>query len=270
VLQGRQSQRDEPGDLDNLYVRSGRTQELIPLANLVRTRDVADAGELRRFNRMRAATLEANLAPGFALGDALAALERIAREVLPPNAVLDHKGQSREFLESSTAAYFTFGMALLIVFLVLAAQFESFVHPLVILLTVPLAVAGGLYGLWISGSTLNIYSQIAMTILVGIAAKNGILIVEFANQLRAAGQALDPAIRQACLVRLRPILMTSLATVMGVVPLIFTAGAGAGSRFTIGVVIFSGVLFTTALTLFVVPVFYRILARRVHVQEPAA
>jgi multidrug efflux pump len=269
ILQGQESQRDEPGDLDNLYVRSGRTSELIPLANLVRTRDVADAGELRRFNRMRAATLEANLAPGYALGDALADLEGIARQELPPHAVLDHKGQSREFRESSTAAYFTFAMALLIVFLVLAAQFESFVHPLVILLTVPLAVAGGLYGLWVSGSTLNIYSQIAMTILVGIAAKNGILIVEFANQLRAAGQSLDDAIRQASLIRLRPILMTSLATVMGVVPLMLTSGAGEASRRAIGVVIFSGVLFTTALTLFVVPVFYRLLARRVHVAEEA-
>jgi multidrug efflux pump len=188
---------------------------------------------------------------------------------VPAHAVIDYKGQSREFRESSSAAYFTFGMALLIVFLVLAAQFESFVHPLVILLTVPLAVAGGLFGLWVSASTLNIYSQIAMTILVGIAAKNGILIVEFANQLRQAGRTLDAAIRQACQVRLRPILMTSLATVMGVVPLIFTSGAGAGSREAIGVVIFAGVLFTTALTLFVVPVFYRILARRVHVAQAA-
>jgi multidrug efflux pump len=268
VLQGRESQRDESGDLGNLYVRSSRTDELIPLTNLVRTRSVADAGELRRFNRMRAATIEANLAPGYALGDALEALEGIAREVLPPHAVLDYKAQSREFRESSTAAYFTFAMALLIVFLVLAAQFESFVHPLVILLTVPLAVAGGLYGLWVSGGTLNIYSQIAMTILVGIAAKNGILIVEFANQLREAGQSLDAAIRQASLVRLRPILMTSLATVMGVVPLILTSGAGAGSRQTIGVVIFAGVLFTTALTLFVVPVCYRLLAREARAAGP--
>jgi multidrug efflux pump len=261
ILQGQDEQRDEPADLTNLYVRSARTAELIPLANLVSLRNVADAGELRRFNRMRAATLEANLAPGYTLGEGLAALERIAREVLPAHAVIDYKGASREFRESSTAAYFTFGMALLIVYLVLAAQFESFVHPFVILLTVPLAVAGGLYGLWVSHSTLNIYSQIAMTILVGIAAKNGILIVEFANQLRAAGLELDAAIRQASLVRLRPILMTGLSTTMGVVPLMLTSGAGAASREAIGVVIFSGGLFATALTLFVVPVCYRLLAR---------
>jgi multidrug efflux pump len=263
ILQGGESQRDDPGDLDNLYVRSARTRELIPLTNLVRSRSVADAGDLRRWNRMRATTLEANLAPGYALGEALSDLERVAREVLPPHAVIDYKGQSREFYESSTAAYFTFGMALLIVFLVLAAQFESFSDPLVILLTVPLAVAGGLLGLWVAGATLNIYSQIAMTILVGIAAKNGILIVEFANQLRDQGLSVDDAIRRASQIRLRPILMTSLATVMGVVPLILTSGAGAGSRSTIGVVIFSGALFTTALTLFVVPVCYRVLARRV-------
>jgi len=264
ILQGHESQRDEPGDLDNLYVRSGRTGELIPLANLVQTRSVADAGDLRRWNRMRSSTLEANLAPGYALGEALEDLERVAREVLPPHAVIDYKGQSREFYESSTAAYFSFAMALLIVFLVLAAQFESFSDPLVILLTVPLAVAGGLFGLWItSGATLNIYSQIALTILVGIAAKNGILIVEFANQLRDQGLSADDAIRRSSQIRLRPILMTSFATIMGVVPLMLTSGAGAASRSTIGVVIFWGALFTTAFTLFVVPVTYRVLARRV-------
>jgi multidrug efflux pump len=262
MLQAQASQRAQPGDLANLYVRSERTRELIPLASLVSMREIADAGELRRFNRLRAATVEAGLAPGHALGEALGELERAAREVLPPEAVIDYKGQSREFHESGRAMYFSFGVALLIVFLVLAAQFESFVQPLIILLTVPLAVAGALLGLWLIGSTLNLYSQIGMTILIGLAAKNGILIVEFANQLRAAGEPFDQALRQTAATRLRPILMTALSTSLGALPLILASGAGAESRLTIGTVIFSGVLFATVFTLFVVPVAYAVISRR--------
>ena len=274
VLQAIDSQRASPTDLTNLYVRSQRTGALIPLSNLVRIREQADAGTLRRFNRLPAATIEAGLAPGVSLGDGLAALENLAREILPSSAHFDYDGDSLEFVESSGAAYFTFALALLIVFLVLAAQFESFVHPLVIMLTVPLAVSGGLaglfltslgadlFGLWETRGTLNIYSQIGMTILIGLATKNGILLVEFANQLRAQGIAFETAIRDAARARLRPILMTSISTALGAFPLVIGSGPGSGGRRAIGIVVFAGVLVATFLTLFVVPVAYSILARR--------
>ncbi len=274
VLQAIDTQRASPTDLTNLYVRSDRTGELIPLSNLVRVREQADAGTLRRFNRLPAATIEAGLAPGVSLGDGLGALEDLARGILPESAHFDYDGDSLEFVESSGAAYFTFALALLIVFLVLAAQFESFVHPMVIMLTVPLAVAGGLAGLWLTTvgadrlglwetrGTLNIYSQIGMTILIGLAAKNGILLVEFANQLRAQGIAFETALREASKARLRPILMTSISTALGAFPLVIGAGPGSGGRRAIGIVVFAGVLVATFLTLFVVPVAYALFARR--------
>ncbi|NQZ96136.1 MAG: efflux RND transporter permease subunit [Myxococcales bacterium] len=262
IVQAMESQRASPGDLTNLFVRSDTSGELIPLSSLVTTREIAAPSTLRRFNRLPAATIEANLGPGLALGEALERLHALAREELPATAQFDFKGISREFRESSLAAYFTFGLALLVVFLVLAAQFESFVHPLVIMLTVPLAIAGALIGLLVMGGTLNIYSQIGMTILIGLAAKNGILIVEFANRLRDAGREFDDAVLEAAETRLRPILMTGISTAVGALPLILGGGAGAGGRGTIGVVVFSGVLFATFFTLFVVPVAYVVLARR--------
>lgn len=274
VLQAEESQRASPTDLANLYVRSDRTGELIPLSNLVAVREQAAPGELRRFNRLPATTIEASLGAGVSLGEGLDALERVAREVLPDRAHFDYDGDSLEFVESSSAAYFTFALALLIVFLVLAAQFESFVHPVVIMLTVPLAVSGalaGLYaatwgaeslGLWETRGSLNIYSQIGMTILIGLAAKNGILLVEFTNQLRARGVDFDEAVRQAAHGRLRPILMTGISTALGALPLVLGSGPGSGGRRSIGIVVFAGVLTATFLTLFVVPVAYRTLARR--------
>jgi multidrug efflux pump len=274
VVQAEEEQRSSPTDLTNLYVRSERTNELIPLSNLVHLREQADAGKLRRFNRLPAATIAGSLAPGVSLGEGLFALERVAREVLPDSAHFDYDGDSLEFVESSSAAYFTFGLALLIVFLVLAAQFESFVHPIVIMLSVPLAVSGalaGLYGatlgaeslgLWETRGSLNIYSQIGMTILIGLATKNGILLVEFTNQLRARGIAFDDAIREAARGRLRPILMTGISTALGALPLVLGSGPGSGGRRAIGIVVFTGVLTATFLTLFVVPVAYSILGRR--------
>jgi multidrug efflux pump len=205
-------------------------------------------------------TISANLAPGYPLGEAIAYMERIAEEELPSNARIDFKGQSRELQESSASVAVTFGLALLVVFLVLAAQFESFVHPVIIMATVPLAVAGALLGLFLVDGTLNIYSQIGIVMMVGLAAKNGILIVEFANQLRDAGRDVPTAIREAARLRLRPIVMTSISTVIGVLPLILGTGAGAESRMAIGVVVFAGVLFSTFLTLGVVPIFYQLLA----------
>ena len=180
---------------------------------------------------------------------------------MPSEASFDFKGESLEYKESGAGLYFTFGLAFLIVFLVMAAQFESFVHPFVIMLTVPLAVAGALLGIFLTDGTLNIYSQIGIIMLVGIATKNGILIVEFANQLRDAGHVFQDALLEAARVRFRPVVMTALSTLMGSIPLMLAAGAGAESRETLGVVIFSGVSVTTAMTLFVVPIFYRVLAK---------
>ncbi len=261
MLQARAEDRASPSDLSNLYVRSQRSGELVPLANLVSLREVAEAGSLNRFNRLRAITISAALAPGYTLGEAIAWVEQTAAEVLPETAQIDWKGESREYRSAGGAVLFTFAMALLIVYLVLAAQFESFAHPLVIMLTVPLAVFGALAGLWLAGNSLNLFSQIGIVMLVGLAAKNGILIVEFANQLRDEGRSVRDAIVEASAVRLRPILMTSIATIVGAVPLVVAAGPGSASRATIGIVVIAGVAFSTLLSLFVVPAFYAVLAR---------
>ncbi len=260
MLQAQRENRATPADLDNLYVRSQRSGELIPLANLVRLSELAEPGQLNRFNRLRAITLSAGLMPGYTLGEALAWIEQAAREELPPTAQIDYKGDSREYKKAGGAVVLTFGLALLIVFLVLAAQFESFIHPLVIMLTVPLAVLGALIGLWLTGGTLNLFSQIGIVMLIGLAAKNGILIVEFANQLRDEGRSVAEAIAEAASVRLRPILMTSVATIAGALPLVLAGGPGSASRATIGVVVIFGVAFSTLLSLFVVPSFYALLA----------
>ncbi|GAB4572994.1 MAG: efflux RND transporter permease subunit [Rhodothalassiaceae bacterium] len=261
IMRGRDEDRRTPSDLTNIYVRSTRSGELIPLSNLVTIREQAASPSLNRYNRVRALTLTAQLAEGYSLGEALADLESLVEVRLPDAVSVDYKGESRELKDAGGAVVFTFAMAFLVVFLILAAQFESFIHPFVIMLTVPLAAAGGLFGLYVAGSTLNIYSQIGLVMLIGLAAKNGILIVEFANQLRDAGRSVREAVVEASLIRLRPIVMTSLSTVMGSVPLIIATGPGSASRLTIGVVIFSGVSLATLLTLFMVPVFYDMLAR---------
>jgi multidrug efflux pump len=259
VLQAAAGERATPTDLSNLYVRS-RSGALVPLASVVSVQERAEASSLGRFNRLRAITLSAGLAPGYTLGEAIDWVRITGRAELPATAQLEFSGQSREYLQSGSAVLFTFGMALLIVFLVLAAQFESFLHPLVIMLTVPLAVLGALLGLYLFGKSLNLFSQIGIVMLVGLAAKNGILIVEFANQRRDAGLSLTQAILDAAATRLRPILMTSVATIAGAMPLMLATGAGAGSRTTIGVVVVFGVTLSTVLSLFVVPAFYLILA----------
>jgi multidrug efflux pump len=259
ILQADRALRAEPADLAAIQVRGGNG-ELIPLSNLVTLTELAEAGSLNRFNRLRAITISAGLAPGYRMGDAIAWAEQVVREELPGTAQVDWKGESREFQKAGGAVLVTFALALLVVYLVLAAQFESFVHPVVIMLTVPLGVGGALLGLWLVGSTLNLFSQIGIVMLIGLAAKNGILIVEFANQLRDEGREVRDAIVEACAVRLRPILMTSVATVMGAVPLVVAAGPGSASRFTIGIVVIFGVSFSTLLSLFVVPAFYRRLA----------
>lgn len=261
VVEGERSLQTSFSDIESIYVRSDRTGQLIPMSNLLSISEYGAAEKLARYNRVRAITLESNLAEGYALSDALAHLEMLVREHLPEEAVIDYKGQSRDFVTSGNSIIFVFILGLVIVFLVLAAQFESFIHPLVIMLTVPLAAGGGLLGLYLTGGSLNIYSQIGLIILVGLAAKNGILIVEFANQLRDQGVRFSRAIVQASEVRFRPILMTGLTTIAGAIPLIITSGAGAETRISIGVVVLCGVISATIFTLFIVPVAYSLIAR---------
>jgi multidrug efflux pump len=261
LVQARAEDRATPRDLSNMFVRSGTTNQLIPLSNLVTFREAGGPQDLNRFERLRSITITSSLAPGFTIAEALDKLSDFVAEELPPEVRMGYRGESREYKESSSSLYFTFGLALLIVFLVLAAQFESWVHPFIIMLTVPLAVTGGLAALLLAGISLNVYSQIGMILLIGIMAKNGILIVEFANQLRDEGKSIAEAIVESSVVRLRPILMTSIATIAGAVPLAFASGAGAESREAIGWVIIGGVSVSTLLTLFVVPAFYLWLAR---------
>ncbi|HEY0975623.1 MAG TPA: efflux RND transporter permease subunit [Solimonas sp.] len=262
MLQADRGDRSSPTDIADIYVRSDTSNRLVPLANVVTLREVAGAATYNRYDRLRAITLSASLAPGYTLGEALRYIEQVAGEELPATARISYKGESRELKESSAALYLTFMLALAVVFLVLAAQFENWLHPLVIMTTVPLALFGALLALWLSGNTLNIYSQIGVVMLIGLAAKNGILIVEFANQRRDAGLPFDQALLEAAQVRLRPILMTSIATCAGVVPLMLAAGASSEARRVLGLVIFFGVAFSTLLTLFVVPALYRLLCRR--------
>ena len=262
MVEGERDLQRSPAALENIYVRSGRNGKLVPLSNLVSLEEFADSTTLNRYNRVRAITLEANLAQGYTLGEALRYLEGVAREVLPPEAKIDYKGESLEYKRSGASVFFVFFLSLVVVYLFLAGQFESFVHPFVILLTVPLAISGALAGLWVMGGTVNIYSQIGMIMLVGLATKNGILIVEFINQLRDQGMEFREAILQTSSTRLRPIIMTSITTVMGAIPLMISTGAGSETRGVIGVVVVFGVVFSTALTLFVVPIAYDLLARR--------
>ncbi|HAU18268.1 MAG TPA: multidrug transporter AcrB, partial [Marinobacter adhaerens] len=217
--------------------------------------------DLRRIDRLPAVVISASLADGYDLGSALTYLNNLAVDNLPPEARVSYKGLSREFQESSAAIYVTFALAFVIVFLVLAAQFESWIHPLIIMLSVPLAVTGALLALWWTGISLNIYSQIGIIMLLGLMAKNGILIVEFANQLRDKGYEVREAILEGACLRFRPVLMTTISTIFGAVPLVIATGAGAESRAAIGMVILGGLIFATTLTLFIIPVLYNLLAR---------
>ncbi|MFL5228622.1 MAG: efflux RND transporter permease subunit, partial [Microvirga sp.] len=256
MLQGRAEDRATPTDLDNLYVRSDRTQQLVPLSNLVRLTELGGPSHLNRFDRLRSITVSAALVPGYTLGEALGAIETVVAKEMPPSVKLDYDGQSREYKESGGQLYWTFALAIVIVFLVLAGLFESFLHPFVIITTVPLAIIGALVGLWLYGMSINVFSQIAAIMLVGLAAKNGILIVEFANQLRERGLKTRDAVIQSSVQRLRPILMTSIATMGGALPLAWSTGAGAEARNAIGWVIVGGVSLSTLLTTLVVPSLY--------------
>jgi len=262
ILESEKSLKKSPADILNTWVRSARSGQLIPLSSLVEVHEFAASTTLNRYNRQRAITLEANLAEGYSLGEALDYLETVVRDELPNGASIDYKGSSFDFKESGSSMVMVFALALMVTYLVLAAQFESFLQPLIIMLTVPLAITGALFALWYHGMSLNIYSQIGLIILIGIAAKNGILIVEFINQLRDEGVAFEAAILEATGKRLRPIIMTALTTAMGALPLIYSSGAGAETRLVIGTVILAGVLVATLLTLFVVPMMVKLWAKR--------
>ena len=262
IFEGERTEQATPSDMENIYVRSSRTRELIPLSNLVKIEQTADSRRLNRYNRVRAITIDATLNPGVSLGVALDKMEALARKVLPEEAAIDYKGQSLDYKRAGSSILFVFAFGILVVFLVLAAQFESWIHPFVIMLCVPATVGGGLLGIWLTGNTLNIYTQIGLIMLVGLAAKNGILIVEFANQLRDGGKEFNAALKEAALTRFRPIVMTSLTAIAGAVPLIFSHGAGAETRSAIGVVLLFGVTAAMLVTLVLVPAAYSLLARR--------
>jgi multidrug efflux pump len=260
--------RQNPEDMRRIYVR-GKHGSMVPLSNLITIKETVAPKELNHFNQLRAATITAQLAPGYSLSDALTFLQQAAKELLPGTAYIEYAGESREFREASANMYLIFLLALAFIYLVLAAQFESFTDPFIIMLTVPLSITGALLALWWSGGTLNIYSQVGLVTLIGLITKHGILIVEFANQLRAKGQAMREAVIEAATLRLRPILMTTGAMVLGAVPLAVATGAGAESRQDIGWVIVGGLLVGTFFTLFVIPVVYTYLSRRVFIEADA-
>jgi multidrug efflux pump len=253
--------RRDPDDLTNIYVRGGNG-EMIQLSNLVTVREAVAPRELNHFNTQRAALITASVGDGHTLGEAVDILEKTTRDVMGPTAQIDYEGIAREFKDSSGKIYVTFLLALAFIYLVLAAQFESFIAPLVIILSVPLAMAGALLALKLTGGSLNIYSQIGLITLVGLITKHGILIVEFSNQLRAAGRPIMDAVLEASVLRLRPILMTTGAMVLGAAPLAMATGPGAEARNDIGWVIVGGMTVGTLFTLFVVPTVYTYLVRR--------
>ncbi len=269
IMNGRQYQvmgqfdradRDDPMDLTSLYVRSN-TGELIQLDNLVKIQERSSPPQLYHNNRYLSATVSAGLAPGKSISDGIEAMDRIAAKVLDDTFTTDLSGESRDFVESSSNTAFAFGLALLLIYLILAAQFESFIDPLIIILTVPMAVAGAMLSLWLFGQTWNIFSQIGTIMLIGLVTKNGILIVEFANQLREQGKPKMQAIIEAAEARLRPILMTSLAIALGALPIALALGAAAQSRMGMGIVIVGGTIFSLVLTLFVIPGIYSMWSR---------
>jgi multidrug efflux pump len=255
ILQLEPDERSTPSDMSQVYVR-GRQNNLVKLDAVASVNEGLGPRQLNHFNRVRSFTLTANLDPDFTLGQAIDSLKLAADEVLPAGSSLALAGESRELEESGSALYFAFVLALIVVFMVLAAQFESLIHPFTVLLAVPLAVTGALLLLYATGSTLNLYSQIGMVLLIGIVTKNSILLVEYANQLKARGLESMEAMLEAARIRLRPIIMTAFATIVGALPIALGLGAGSASRRPLGYAIVGGLFFSTILTLFLVPVAY--------------
>jgi len=247
--------RSTPANISSLYVRSSNGK-MIQLDNLIDIRESSNPPSIYHYNRYKSATVSANLANGKTLGDGIKEMQRIAGKLLDDSYNTALSGPSRDFAESSSNISFALILALLLIYLILAAQFESFIDPFIIMITVPLAIAGALLSLWIFGQTLNIFSEIGMILLIGIVTKNGILIVEFANQKRKLGMNKRVAAFEAASARFRPILMTSLATIFGALPIALALGAGSTSRIPLGIVVVGGLLFSLMLTLFVIPVTY--------------
>jgi multidrug efflux pump len=252
--------RDEPVDLKSLYVKSN-TGALVQLDNIVSMEEESSPPQLYHYNRYMSATVSAGLAPGKTIGDGIAAMDRISKATLNDSFSTALTGASRDFADSNSSLSFAFLLALLLVYLVLAAQFESFRDPFIIMITVPMALAGALFFLWYFNQTLNIFSQIGIIMLIGLVTKNGILIVEFANQLREKGIEKGTAIVDAAVARFRPILMTSLATALGALPIAAALGAASHSRTGMGIVIIGGLLFSLTLTLFVIPAMYLFISK---------
>ncbi len=260
ILQGDIKDRQEPDSISKVFVRSNNNGKLVSVSNLIRYDEEGQSPFLARYNRQKAVTISARLVGDYSLDEALNFLVKVV-EKNTPEAKIAYKGESEEYKKTNTELYIIFILALVTAYLAMSAQFESWKHPLTIMLTVPLAILGGLLGILVVGSSLNIYSQIALIILIGLSAKNGILIVEFANQLRKEGKNIETSIIEAASIRFRPILMTSLSTIIGVLPLILGSGPGAASRLTVGITIFGGMLFSTFFTLYVIPTIYSIIGK---------
>jgi multidrug efflux pump len=252
--------RDEPIDLKSLYVKS-RNGEMIQLDNLVSLIEDSSPPQLYRYNRYVSATVSAGLAKGYTMSDGIAAMDAVAEKVLDESFSTALAGTSKDYAESSSSLLFAFALALALIYLILAAQFESFRDPFIILFTVPLALSGALLSLWYFNQTLNIFSQIGIIMLIGLVTKNGILIVEFANQRRAEGLSRMEALQDAAVARFRPILMTSLSTILGFLPIALALGAGAESRMSMGIAVVGGMLVSTVLTLYVVPTIYSYISK---------
>jgi multidrug efflux pump len=251
--------RNDPDALKSLYVRNSRG-ELIPLENLISIEENINPAAIFAYNRYISATISAGLTQGATLGDGIRELDRIAKEILPPSIKTSLAGQSRDYQESSSSLIFVFVLGIILIYLILAAQFESFVDPFIILLTVPLAIAGALFSLWYFRQTLNIFSEIGIVMLIGLVTKNGILIVEFANQRKLEGMAKISAVQSAAMSRFRPILMTSSAMILGIMPIALNIGASSESRQSLGIAVVGGLIFSTFLTLYLIPAFYSYLS----------
>ena len=257
ILQADDNFRINANSLDNIFIKSFQSDSLIPLSNFVSYKETSTSQSLKRINRMPSTTLSSSLVPGYPLGDALDDLVNISREILPANAKLSFRGTSKEFFESGNRLELTILFAILVVYLVLSAQFESFRNPLSIILTVPIAITAGLYTLFVTQSSLNVYSQIGLLMLIGLITKNGILVVEFANQLRNEGRNVEEAIFESSMIRLRPVLMTTISTMLGAVPLVLSDGAGAESRYSMAAVVLGGIMLSSLITLYLIPALYK-------------
>jgi len=260
ILQGDIKDRQEPDSISKVFVRSKNNGKLVSVSNLVEYSEEGKSAFLARYNRQKAVTISARLVGDYSLDEALKFLVQVVQDNTP-EAKVAYKGESEEYKKTNNELYIIFALALITAYLAMSAQFESWKHPLTIMLTVPMAILGGLLGILVVGSSLNVYSQIALIILIGLSAKNGILIVEFANQIRKEGKNIESAVVEAATIRLRPILMTSLSTIFGVLPLIIGTGPGAASRLTVGITIFGGMIFSTFFTLYVIPTIYTILGK---------